>query len=90
MTKGKTMENDVKAIVDDIIEGKPINRQLEGSHGREIAKRLYDDGFKERQTYSECSVASYEANLERANDGLKVDITVACFMGTFTEIRAFR
>ena len=79
---------DLAARID--AEPNQLNVQVEEGHayGFALAQELRRLGFKDRRSYSRCSVAGFEAHLQKGQ--VKVDVTSACFMGCFTEVRAWR
>lgn len=70
--------------VEKIENGNGLQVDKGSRWGRELCAALRENGWKSAKSYSKCSVASFEAHLEKGNK--RLEITSACFMGAFTNV----
>lgn len=89
MAQTKKKTPDVHEIATAIERGCKHPSQVdEGStYARNLANALRHKGWEDYETHSYCKVASYEAHLKKGHR--RVEITSACFMGVFTDIRSW-
>jgi len=76
-----------------LIQLQPENRKsfsinLDGHHGRAIVDRARDLGFRQRESLSECRVASFEEHL--GHDGWCLDVIESRLFGAFTDVSLYR
>ena len=60
---------------------------------KKLARLLEAQGYTDAKSYSECSVASYEAHLENRSEGnhhARVCITSAYLLGSFVQIDTYK
>lgn len=80
----------VPEIVKSITSGKPVHDNDDGNHFHEIVTALRAAGYVPDTSLSKCSKAHSEAHLKPGpkadKRGLRVEVIVASFMGTFTQV----
>jgi len=83
----KTKQSEAERIAADLEEGGNVHENVGGNIGHELADILKNRGWKPAKSYSYCTKASSEWDL--TNGKTKVNIVVASFMGTFTQVDAY-
>ena len=64
-----------------------FSTNLDGYHGQLIVQKARELGFRDRESHSECQVASYERHLGKA--GWCLDVIQSNFLGSFTDVNLY-
>ncbi len=75
---------DINNTVNKILNGELSKDSVNGNYWSALVESLLKQGFKYYNSRSKCSVASYEAHVEK--DGKRFGVIVSNFLGVFTEI----